>query len=77
VRTPDGPRPFRRDTHDGPIPEAVFALLAFTLSRCPLLEVVFVERLGKTLHTALDVAQYRTDYGRVRAVVAAAGQADG
>jgi uncharacterized protein (UPF0276 family) len=77
VSTPEGPRPFRRDTHDGAIPEAVFSLLAFTIPRCPLLEVVFVERLGKTLHTALDVAQYRSDYGRVRSVVAAAGRADG
>lgn len=72
VSTPVGPRPFRRDTHDGPIPEDVFALLAFIVPRCPLLEVVFVERLGKTLETALDVARYRFDYERVMAIAAAA-----
>ncbi|MEO8179458.1 MAG: DUF692 family multinuclear iron-containing protein [Deltaproteobacteria bacterium] len=77
VSTPDGPRPFRRDTHDDAIPEAVFSLLGFTLARCPLLEVVFVERLGKTLNNPVDVARYRADYERVRSIVAAAGQAGG
>ena len=77
VSTPDGPRPFRRDTHDGAIPEALFSLLAFTLPRCPLLEVVFVERLGQTLGDPREVARYRADFERVRAVVTAQGQANG
>ncbi|MEY2936242.1 MAG: hypothetical protein RL033_6991, partial [Pseudomonadota bacterium] len=65
VQTPAGPRPFRRDTHDGPIPEEVLALLAFALPRCPQLEVVFVERLGGTLTSPLEVEHYREQYRRV------------
>lgn len=70
VMTPEGPRPFRRDTHDGPIPEQVFALLAFTLPRCPGLEAVFVERLGGSLTSPLEVERYREEYRRVHALVA-------
>ena len=71
VQTPAGPRPFRRDTHDGPLPEEVLELLAFTLPRCPRLEVVFLERLGGTLISPLEVERYRQDYRRVFALVAA------
>jgi uncharacterized protein (UPF0276 family) len=72
-----GARPFRRDTHDGAIPSDVFSMLAFALPRCARLEVVFVERLGQTLRQSGDVALYREDYQRVRAIVAAAGATDG
>ena len=77
VNTPAGPRPFRRDTHDGAIPSDVFAMLAFALPRCPRLEVVFVERLGQTLQESGEVGRYREDYQRVRAIVAAAGPSHG
>lgn len=76
VSTPQGLRPFRRDTHDGPIPEQVFALLAFTLPRCPALEVVFVERLGGTLASALEAERYREEYRRVHALVTGHGVTD-
>jgi uncharacterized protein len=69
VRTPGGPQPFRRDTHDSAIPDEVFALLAFTVPRCPQLEVVFVERLGGTLSAPLDVVQYHEDYQRIVSIV--------
>ncbi|MGC4089635.1 MAG: DUF692 family protein [Polyangiaceae bacterium] len=69
VETTDGPRPFRRDTHDGDVPEGVFALLAFVLPRCPKLEVVFVERLGDTLNALADADRYRRDYRRVQQLV--------
>jgi len=55
----------------------VFEMLAFALPRCPRLEVVFVERLGHTLQESGDVAHYREDYQRVRAIVAAAGPSRG
>jgi len=77
VNTPAGPRPFRRDSHDGAIPSDVFAILAFALPRCPRLEVVFVERLGHTLQQAGDAARYREDYQRVRAIVIAEGPSHG
>jgi uncharacterized protein len=73
VSGPDGPRPFRRDTHDGTVPEEVFALLAFTIPRCPRLEAVFIERID----APPDVAQYRADYERARAIVAAEWPSDG
>lgn len=75
VMTPEGPRPFRRDTHDGPIPEPLFELLTFTLPRCPALQAVFVERLGGTLGSAPEVEQYRDDYRRVHALVASSAGA--
>ncbi len=71
VTTAAGPRPFRRDTHDGDIPEPLFALLAFALPHCPRLEAVFVERLGGTLTSADEVERYRAQYRRVHALVAA------
>ena len=77
VNTRVGPRPFRRDTHDGAIPRDVFSMLEFALPRCPRLEVVFVERLGQTLRASSDVEQYREDYQRVWSVVAAAEPAHG
>jgi uncharacterized protein (UPF0276 family) len=77
VQTPAGPQPFRRDTHDGAVPEDVFALLAFVLPRCPRLEVVFLERLGGTLTEPLEVARYRADYERVRSIVGESEHGDG
>jgi uncharacterized protein len=77
VETPNGQQPFRRDTHDSAIPDDLFALLAFILPHCRQLEVVFVERLGGTLRTPLDVVQYRDDYRRVRSIVGARGPDDG
>jgi uncharacterized protein (UPF0276 family) len=71
VATPEVPRPFRRDTHHGAIPEEVFALLEFTLARCPALAVVFVERLGNTLLAASEVERYRAEVARVRSLVRA------
>lgn len=68
VDTPEGARPFRRDTHDGAIPEEVFALLAWTIPRCAGLEVVFVERLPGSVATSEDVARYQDDYRRVMAI---------
>lgn len=77
VRAPGGPQPFRRDTHDSAVPDDLFALLAFTVSRCPQLEVVFVERLGGTLSEPLDVVQYHDDYKRIMSIVDGSGSDDG
>jgi len=43
---------FRRDTHDGPVPAEVWALLPEALARCPQLKVVVWERLPGTLSDA-------------------------
>lgn len=43
-----GGRPWRRDTHDGAVPEEVLALLPTALGLCRRVEVVVLERLGPT-----------------------------
>ncbi len=40
-----GGHQFRRDTHDGPMPEELLAFLPWCLAACPALEVVIFERL--------------------------------
>ncbi len=67
--SPDG-RLFRRDTHDGPVPDEVFELLARVLPRCPELEAVIVERLGDTLSEETEREGLRRDFERARLVVA-------
>jgi hypothetical protein len=48
---------FRRDTHDGPVPEPVLRLLDAALARCVHVEVVVVERLGGTLEDPLGLVE--------------------
>jgi len=57
---------FRRDTHDGSVPEEVFALVPLALSMCPHVEAIFLERLGNTLADERDKARLRHDYRRLR-----------
>lgn len=64
--------PFRLDSHDGPVPAEAFALLPTALAACPNLEVVFLEQRGANLDSANDVAQYQSDFMRMRALVEAA-----
>ena len=63
---------FRRDTHDGPVPEEVWALLPEAIGRCPNLEMVVIERLRGTLDhpealrsEARRLRTYRDDPGVV------------
>ena len=60
-------RVLRRDTHDDDVPPAVFALLEFVLPRCPNLQVVFLERLGHTLHPETHTA-FRRDFQTIRSI---------
>jgi len=48
---------FRRDTHDGPTPEEVFALIPEALARCPNAEVLTLERLRGTVDSPLPLRQ--------------------
>lgn len=64
-----GPRRFRRDTHDGDVPEPVFELLAQALPSCPALEFVVLERLGFTIDGPAAAERYRDDFMRCRALV--------
>lgn len=72
VDTPHGRRPFRRDTHDGAIPDEVLELLVWALPRCPKLEVIIMERLPGSLTTPDDVARYHDDYRHILAIAASA-----
>lgn len=61
----------RRDTHDGPVPEAVFELLDLALARCPAVEAVILESLPGPLRVPGAAEQFRRDYRRMRAQVEA------
>jgi uncharacterized protein (UPF0276 family) len=63
-----GSDPIRRDTHDGPLPEALFTWLPTVLDRCPNVEAVILERMGGTL-AASDDEPFRRDYMRLKEVV--------
>ncbi len=63
--------PVRLDSHDGPVPEAVFALVPYALERCPNLEVAFLERRGNTLATDGERGAYVADFLRLRELVTA------
>lgn len=64
----DGSRPIRRDTHDGPVPEELFAMLPTVLRRCPHVDTVILERMGGTL-SANDGDGFRRDYFRLKEIV--------
>ena len=60
---------FRRDTHDGAVPEEVYDLVAIALERCPNVESVIFERLGGTMPSEDLRASFREDYRRLRELV--------
>lgn len=62
-----GSRPWRRDTHDGPVPDEVFALLPTVINICPSLEAVVLERLGTSLEGQGQA--FRDEFLRLRQVV--------
>ena len=61
-------KPIRRDTHDGPVPDELFAWLPRVLERCPHVEAVILERMGGTLAEA-DDERFRRDFLRLKEVV--------
>ncbi len=63
--TADGGR-FRRDTHDALAPDEVLELVAWTIPRCPALEVVILERLPTAID---DHDAWRAEVTRLAAVV--------
>ncbi len=65
------PRPFRRDTHDGAVPEEVLELLDVAVARCPRLEVVCLERIGGSLPEDGDKGELASDFARLKARLAA------
>lgn len=60
----------RRDTHDRPIPEELFALLEYALAALPNLEYVIYERLGSSLAGESDKLDFQKDYLRLGELVA-------
>jgi uncharacterized protein (UPF0276 family) len=62
----------RRDTHDGPVPEEVFAAIPQALARCPGAKAVIFERLGGTISSPRDEGQFQDDFRRLRDVVRSA-----
>lgn len=64
-------RAFRRDTHDGAVPDRVFALLDIALAHCPAVEMVVLEALPISLGTEPARERFRADFRRMREVIAA------
>jgi uncharacterized protein (UPF0276 family) len=60
---------FRRDTHDGAVPEDVFRLVSRALQRCPNVTAVIFERLGGTMPCDKDRESFQEDYRRLRNLV--------
>ena len=65
----------RRDTHDGPVPEEVFAAIPVALARCPNIAAVIFERLGRTIASPQDETAFREDFRRLRRIVESAAHA--
>ena len=54
------------DTHDGPVPADVLALLPYAIERCPNLDAIFFERFFDTLGTPEVDARFREDFLLIR-----------
>ncbi len=63
---------FRYDSHDGPVPDEVFALVQPALRCCPNVEVVIFESRGANLDMPEDRARYQSDFLRLCALVESA-----
>jgi D-arabinose 1-dehydrogenase-like Zn-dependent alcohol dehydrogenase len=62
-------RSFRRDGHDDHVPADVFPLVAHALARCPQLEAIVLEHTDDGLRSDEDLAHFRADFMRLRALV--------
>lgn len=62
-------RMWRRDTHDEPVPSALWPLLTEALARCPNAEVVVLERMHDTLTNPSELAR---DFEVLKATIASA-----
>lgn len=69
VSVNDHERQLRRDTHDGPVPVAVFDLMNTALERCPNVEAVIFEHLGTALESSEQANRLRDDYRTMRQIV--------
>ncbi len=61
--------PIRRDTHDGAVPEELFAMLQSILKRAPAVEAVILEQLGDSLESDESKVRFQADYRKIRAIV--------
>ena len=68
-------RRLRRDTHDGPVPDAVFDQIGSALRRCPNVAAVIFEHLGTALESDDQISRLREDYATLRLLVQAHGRA--
>lgn len=59
-------RRLRRDTHDGPVPQEVLALLPLALTSCARLDSVVVERIGGSFGDTSDDEDFRETYRQIR-----------
>lgn len=67
-------RLIRRDTHDGPLPEKLFNLVASAIGLCENLQYVICERLGNTMPDEAERSQFRADYLKLKEVLGQAAR---
>jgi uncharacterized protein len=67
-------KPVRRDTHDGWVPAEVMELVAWTIPRCPALEVVVLERIPGALELASTHGPWRDEWRTLADIVRAAAR---
>lgn len=63
-------RLIRRDTHDDAVPEEIFAALPAVMNQCPNLKAVMLERLEGTIDSQSDGERFRSDFARLKKIVA-------
>lgn len=57
--------PIRRDTHDESVPDILFELLRYVITKCPHLDYVFLERIGGSLVTEEDQRTFHSDFRKL------------
>lgn len=62
----------RRDTHDDLVPEEIFTALPAVIQQCPNLKAVMLERLEGTIDPEVDGEGFRSDFARLKKIVARA-----
>ncbi|WP_292009582.1 DUF692 family multinuclear iron-containing protein, partial [Chryseobacterium sp.] len=62
-------RVIRRDTHDNAIPEEIFAVLPYVLSKCKHLQYVIIERLGYTIVTEEEKKIFLSEFERIKRII--------
>lgn len=59
----------RRDTHDNPVPDAVWISLQYALKKCSNLEYIILEQMNGSLDTEKAQIDFRNDFHKIQELV--------